>query len=83
MINTDEADENLIALTELLIEHLGLEKCPEPTDTLKHLGADSLDVVELQMRIEGEFNIGEIPDDFVSVNKTVGEIADYIRKARG
>lgn len=41
------------------------------------LGADSLDVVELVMGFEDEFNI-QIPDDEAENIKTVGQAAKYI-----
>ena len=41
------------------------------------LGADSLDVVDLLMSIEDEFEI-EIPDTEVENIKTVGSIVEYI-----
>jgi acyl carrier protein len=41
------------------------------------LGADSLDVVELVMALEDEFEI-KIPDDVVSEIKTVQNAVDYI-----
>ncbi len=41
------------------------------------LGADSLDVVDLVMSIEEEFDI-EIPDEAVEGIKTVGDIVKYI-----
>ncbi|MBQ3567195.1 MAG: acyl carrier protein [Oscillospiraceae bacterium] len=41
------------------------------------LGADSLDVVDLIMSIEEEFDI-EIPDEAVEDIKTVGDIVKYI-----
>lgn len=41
------------------------------------LGADSLDVVELVMGFEDEFNI-QIPDDEAEQIKTVGQAAKYI-----
>ncbi len=41
------------------------------------LGADSLDVVELVMKLEEEFNI-EIPDEDAQAIKTVGEAVNYI-----
>lgn len=41
------------------------------------LGADSLDVVDLVMAIEDEFEM-EIPDEAVEKIKTVGDIVGYI-----
>ncbi len=47
------------------------------TDLSDDLGADSLDVVDLLMSIEDEFEI-EIPDTEVENIKTVGAIVSYI-----
>lgn len=41
------------------------------------LGADSLDVVDLVMSLEEEFDM-EIPDEVVANIKTVGDIVKYI-----
>lgn len=43
------------------------------------LGADSLDVVDLVMSFEEEFDI-EIPDDQVEKIKTVGDIVKFIEE---
>jgi len=43
------------------------------------LGADSLDIVDLVMSFEEEFDI-EIPDDQVENIKTVGDIVKYIEE---
>ena len=43
------------------------------------LGADSLDVVDLVMSLEEEFNI-EIPDEAVEHIKTVGYIVKFIEE---
>jgi acyl carrier protein len=43
------------------------------------LDADSLDVVELVMKLEDEFNI-EIPDEDAKSITKVGEAVDYIIK---
>ena len=45
------------------------------------LGADSLDIVELIMAFEEEFNI-EIPDENAEKIKTVKDAVDYIEKAK-
>ena len=41
------------------------------------LGADSLDIVDLVMSFEDEFDM-EIPDDQVETIKTVGDVVKYI-----
>lgn len=41
------------------------------------LGADSLDIVELIMAVEEEYNI-EIPDERAEKMKTVGDVVNYI-----
>ncbi len=46
------------------------------------LGADSLDVVDLLMSIEDEFEV-EIPDEEVENIKTVGALVEYIESHKG
>ena len=46
---------------------------------VEDLGADSLDVVELVMRFEEEFEI-EIPDEDAEKITTVGDAVAYIQK---
>ena len=46
------------------------------------LNADSLDLVELIMALEDEFNL-EVEDEDVDLIKTVGDAIDYIKKAIG
>ena len=47
--------------------------------SVEDLGADSLDVVELVMRFEEEFEI-EIPDEDAEKISTVGDAVNYIDK---
>lgn len=49
------------------------------TNIADDLGADSLDIVDLLMSIEDEFEI-EVPDDEVENIKTVGELVKYIEE---
>lgn len=52
----------------------------EPTSDLrKDLGMDSLDMVELILQTEQEFNV-RIPDDIASEVKTVQDIIDKIEE---
>jgi len=63
----------------LIVDQLGVEATslvPEAS-LLDDLGADSLDVVELVMAIEEEFNI-EVPDDDVENIRTVRDVVEYI-----
>lgn len=48
------------------------------TNIATDLEADSLDVVELLMSIEDEFNI-EIPDEEIENIKTIGDLTEYIQ----
>ena len=43
------------------------------------LGADSLDVVDMLMSLEDEFNV-EIPDEEIENIHTVGEVVAYIEE---
>ena len=46
------------------------------------LGADSLDSVEIVMRLEEAFDI-EIPDDAVENIETVGDVVEALQKVKG
>ncbi len=48
------------------------------TDIGEDLGADSLDVVDILMSIEDEFEI-EVPDEEITNLRTVGELVNYIK----
>lgn len=64
---------------ELIAEQLDV-KADEITETSNiqdDLGADSLDVVDLVMALEDEFDV-EIPEDQVENIKTVGDIVKFI-----
>ncbi len=45
---------------------------------MDNLGADSLDIVELIMALEEEYDI-EIPDEDVEKITTVGDVVEYIK----
>ena len=64
---------------ELIVDQLDVEEDAVKTESviIDDLGADSLDVVDLVMSIEEEFDI-EIPDEAVEGIKTVGDIVSYI-----
>ena len=60
---------------------LGVNEADVQIDStfIDDLGADSLDIVELIMAFEEEFEI-EIPDDAAEKIKTVRDAVDYIEK---
>lgn len=64
---------------QLICEQLGKpeDKVTMDTKIVEDLGADSLDVVELLMTLEDEFNIS-LPDEVAMQMKTVGDIVNYI-----
>ncbi|GIT10279.1 MAG: acyl carrier protein [Candidatus Neomarinimicrobiota bacterium] len=65
----------------IVVDKLGVEESrvvPE-ANFLDDLGADSLDIVELIMEFEEEFDI-EIPDEDAETITTVGAALDYIDK---
>ena len=45
---------------------------------LSDLGAESIDIVNLVMRIEERFGLDEIEDEDVQELQTVGEVVDYL-----
>ena len=65
---------------EVISNVLGIE--PEDitmgSSFTEDLGADSLDVVELIMDLQEEFDI-EIPDEEAEKVQTVGDVVDYIK----
>ena len=44
------------------------------------LNADSVDLVDLTMALEEEFDIGEVEEDEVSELKTVGDCVNFLTK---
>jgi acyl carrier protein len=64
---------------KIVVEHLGVEadKVSEGASFIDDLGADSLDIVELVMAFEEEFNV-EIPDDAAEKIATVKDAIDFI-----
>jgi acyl carrier protein len=66
---------------DIVCENLGVnkEQVTRQTSFIEDIGADSLDIVELVMELEEEFEI-TIPDDQAEQIKTVGEAIDYIER---
>jgi len=66
---------------KIIAEKLAVKQSKIKTETslINNLGADSLDIIELIMEFEKEFNIS-IPDKNAEKIKTVGDIVKYLTK---
>jgi acyl carrier protein len=66
---------------KIIVEQLGVEDSEVGRDAsfVEDLGADSLDIVELVMAFEEEFDL-EISDEQAEKIRTVGDAIDYIDK---
>ncbi|MEN3183516.1 MAG: acyl carrier protein [Atribacterota bacterium] len=69
---------------EIIVDQLGVDEEDVTPDAsfIDDLGADSLDIVELIMAFEEEFDI-EIPDEDAEKITTVGEAVEYIESKLG
>jgi len=65
---------------KIVVDNLDVDadKVTESASFIDDLGADSLDLVELVMAFEEEFNI-EIPDDVQENIRTVGDAVTHIK----
>ncbi len=80
--NTQEARVALSPkIKDIIVEQLGVdpEKVKAEASFIDDLGADSLDIVELVMAMEEEFDL-EIPDEDAEKLKTVQDVASYLEK---
>ena len=73
--------EAIDRIKKIIIDQLGIEegKISIESSFIDDLGADSLDIVELIMALEEEFDI-EIPDEDAEKIKTVGDAVNYLNK---
>ena len=74
------SEEVFDKVKEIIVEQLGVAEnaVTEEASFIDDLGADSLDIVELIMALEEEFDI-EIPDSDAEKVVTVGDVVDYIK----
>ena len=65
---------------EVIIDQLAVEDDAVKMETsfIDDLGADSLDIVELIMALEEEFDL-QIPDSEAEKIMTVGDVVEYIK----
>jgi acyl carrier protein len=75
--------EVLERVTKIIIDRLGVEESKVTLEASfkDDLGADSLDVVELVMELEDEFDM-EISDDDAEKIATVGDAVNYINSKK-
>jgi acyl carrier protein len=66
---------------DIIEKELGVEREKLTTEAsfIEDLGADSLDIVELVMEFEKEFNI-DIPDEDAERLRTVGDALAYLNE---
>ena len=74
------SEEVFEKVKEIIVEQLGVAEnaVTEDASFIDDLGADSLDIVELIMALEEEFDM-EIPDADAEKVVTVGDVVDYIK----
>ena len=56
-----------------------IDEVTRETNIIEDLGADSLDIVDMLMMLEEQYNLS-IPDDIAQEMKTVGDVVDYIEE---
>ena len=73
-------EEIFQTMRDLVAEQFALEpdEVTMDTDFDRDLGADSVDLVELVMAMEEEFEIGEVSEEELGTLKTVGDAVNYI-----
>lgn len=81
MVNQEEKKMALNPkIKDIIVEQLGVdpEKVKPEASFIDDLGADSLDIVELVMAMEEEFDL-EIPDEDAEKLKTVNDVTSYLQ----
>ena len=74
------SEEIFDKVKEIIVEQLGVAENAVTAEAsfIDDLGADSLDLVDLIMALEEEFDL-EIPDSDAEKVVTVGDVVDYIK----
>ena len=71
-------------IKQIIVDELGVDEAEvtENARFIEDLGADSLDLVELVMRFEAEFDI-EIPDEDAGKIQSVRDAYAYVEQHKG
>ena len=78
-------EEIFKTMQDLIAEQFAIDADEISMDSsfVDDLGADSVDLVELVMAMEEEFDIGEIDDEDLAGLKTVGDCVRYLNSKLG
>ena len=78
-------EEIFKTMQDLIAEQFAIEADEISMDSsfVDDLGADSVDLVELVMAMEEEFDIGEIDEEDLAGLKTVGDCVRYLNSKLG
>ena len=73
-------EEIFQTMKDLVAEQFAVEPSEVTMNTSfeEDLGADSVDLVELVMAMEEEFEVGEVAEEDLGSLKTVGDAVNYI-----
>ena len=73
-------DEIIKTMQDLIAEQFAIDTDEIGMDSsfVDDLGADSVDLVELVMAMEEEFDVGEIDEEDLTGLKTVGDCVRYL-----
>ena len=74
------ADEIFDKVRDIVAEQFSMEQEDITMDTLLYddLNADSVDLVDLAVTLEQEYNLDETDEGVLSAIKTIGDVVDYI-----
>jgi len=79
---TFDRNDTLATITKIVADKLGIDKSKITVDsTFQGLGADSIDLVEIIMRLEEQFGM-EINDEDAEKMENLTQVVDYIHQRR-